>query len=249
MELKVYLPYPKAFITQRFADNATDAYAAAGLKGHTAYDWGVPWGTKIPNCIENAYCYTTMNATNPDPQAYRAAFFLVEGDNGYSDLAEVSYGHMSTVIAEVGKTYQVGETIGLIGNTGQVFVWDHEVTREEKMSGSKAGAHLHGPQIRPVKKVATRTKGKNYLRDDHGYYKKDGMFLEAVDFDNGYNGCINPFRPFSTETVATEFKEAVQIPDGMVPYEKALTLLMAANLPTSVASAAVGILKNVYKRH
>lgn len=200
--LKVYLPYAKNTITQRFGENANTSYARDGLKGHTAYDWGVPWGTPVPNCTPNAYCYSLMHVNDPVLNHYRAAFFLVETDTG---TYEVSYGHLSKHIAEVGKTYQPGDTIGLIGNTGDVFS-DHEVTEAEKEAGSHAGAHLHGPQIRPVKKTKFTLKNKHYLETENGkLLSPDGLYYEVINYDNGYNGCIS-LAPFSTETLATDFK-------------------------------------------
>jgi murein DD-endopeptidase MepM/ murein hydrolase activator NlpD len=206
--LEVYLPYPKTLITQRFGENANGSYAADGLKGHTAYDWGASYGTDIPNCTADAYCYSLMHKDDPVLMDYRAAFFIVETDTG---VYEVSYGHMSEILAVPGKTYQVGDVIGKVGNTGPVFSGQHEVTEAEKDAGSHAGAHLHGPQIRPVKKVKTTQTGpgyfNHYLSTGAGtlYQDKDGFYYEVPDYQNGYNGCVS-LAPFSTETLATEYK-------------------------------------------
>lgn len=207
--LEVYLPYPKKRISQRFGVNENGSYANAGLRGHTSYDWDVPHGTVIPNCTADAFCYSTLNAGNPDPSRYRAAYFLVPGWNGFSDWSEVSYGHMDKVLAKVGETYQVNDAIGTVGNTGTVFTGDHEVTRQERLNGSKAGAHLHGPQIRPVRLVAKRSPGKQYLRDSKGYYRRDGLYFEVVDYANGFNGCIT-LAPFSTEKLTSEYAVAAE---------------------------------------
>lgn len=204
--LSVYLPYPKSSITQRFGENANPLYKGDGLKGHPAYDWVMPWATPIPNCTPNAYCYSIMHQNDPVLMDYRAAFFIVETQAG---VYEVSYGHMSTILALPGKTYQVGETIGLIGNTGPVFVGQHEVTEVEKDAGSHAGAHLHGPQIRPVKKVKTADASHQYLSTAQGLYKDaDGYYYLVPNYNNGYNGCV-PLAPFSTETLATDYKAPV----------------------------------------
>lgn len=208
--LKVFLPYPKSTITQRFGENANPFYAGEGLKGHSAYDFGVAWATPIPNCTADAYCYSIMHQNDKILMDYRAAFFIVETETG---IYEVSYGHMSTILAIPGRTYKVGETIGLVGNTGPVYAGDHEVTEAEKEAGSHAGSHLHGPQIRPVKKVTKATKNSVwYLQDANGFYKKDGYFFEILNYDNGYNGCVS-LAPFSTETLAT----APQQPASPVP--------------------------------
>lgn len=207
MKLQVYLPYSKKFITQRFGENANGSYARDGLKGHTAYDWGVAYGTPIPNCVANAYCYSLLNKDSADPSKYRAVCTLVETNDG---VFEVSYGHCSKILAEVGKTYQVGEILANIGNTGDVFT-DHEITKAERLKGSKAGAHLHGPQIRAVKKVKKQTAGKQYLSDAFGIYKKDGFYYEISTYTNGYNGCINPYLPWSTETLASSYKAPIVV--------------------------------------
>lgn len=215
--MNVYLPYLKGTITQRFNENANPLYAGDGLKGHTAYDWGVSWGTPVPNCAENAFCYSILNKNNPDPMKYRSVYTLVEdGDIVY----ELSYGHFSTITAVVGKTYQPGEVLGLVGNTGDVYSGSHYVTKAEKLAGSKAGAHLHGPQVRPCKKVQKKVKGKHYLSDAKGTYKKDGYYYEVIDYGNGFNGCVS-LAPFSTETLASKWKPKVEVvtvePDKAMP--------------------------------
>lgn len=198
--MEIYLPFPKSLISQKFGANANVSYARDGLKGHTAYDWGAPWGTSIPNCVKDAYCYSVMHKDNPDPAQYRAVFTLVEDDTG---VYEVSYGHCSAIYAVPGITYQVGDTLALVGNTGDVFSGDHEVTAAERIAGSHAGAHLHGPQIRPVKKVTEYDQTKQYLFDSNGPYQKDGLYYQVLDYNNGYNGCVS-FAPFSTEVVASK---------------------------------------------
>lgn len=209
--LQVYLPYSKTTITQRFGDNANSLYASQGLKGHTAYDWGVPWGRDIPNCVADAYCYSVMNKDNPDLAQYRAPFFIVETDSG---IYEISYGHCSAILAEVGKTYQVGDIIAKVGNTGPVYVGQHEVTKAEKDAGSQAGAHLHGPQIRVLKKTRYSSTYKNYIYDANGLLYKDGWYYGVPDYENGYNGCIS-LKGYSTETLAT--KTPVQVVADALP--------------------------------
>ena len=187
--LELFRPFPANTLTQGFAQNANISYARDGLVGHTAQDYGVPYGTQIPCCADNSYCYSVMNKDNPDLMRYRAVFTLVETEAG---IYEVSYGHCSEITAEVGKTYMAGDIIGRIGNTGIVFVWNHEVTAAEKHAGSHAGAHLHGPQVRPVKKIKKITKGKTYLYDQEGRLKIDGFYFEVLDYENGTNGCVDP---------------------------------------------------------
>ena len=200
--LQVSLSYPKDKISQRFGENANKLYASQGLKGHTAYDWAVPYGTPIPNCTPDAFCYSLMNKDNPDLTKYRGVYMLVETDTG---VYEVSYGHCSEIFAEVGQTYQVGDIIANVGNSGPVFVNGVEVTNAEKQAGSHAGAHLHGAQIRPVRKVARQERhaGKIYLTTSNGALYLNNYFYEVLDFNNGYNGCVS-LKDFSTESLATK---------------------------------------------
>lgn len=220
-DLQVYLPYEKSLISQRFGANANYSYAADGLKGHTSYDWDPKYGTQVSNCVIDGYCYSVLNRDNPDPSKYRAVYLLVETQNG---LYEVSYGHFSGIFAKEGKTYQPGDILGLVGNTGTVFSGDHEVSKTERLNGSRAGAHLHGPQIRPVKRVVKKAVGKKYLANSKGTYKKDGFFFEVINYYNGFNGCIS-LAQFSTETLASQWKIEQTIKTTIPIIEKELAAL------------------------
>jgi len=221
-ELKIYLPFPKAQISQRFGENATSYYASQGLQGHSSYDWVAPRGTPILNCVSNAYCYSLMNKDNSDMSKYRAVFTLVETETG---IYEVSYGHLDQIYAEEGKTYDIGEVLGTMGNTGPVFVGSHEVTNAEKTAGSQAGVHLHGPQVRPVIRVNRVKRGKHYLTTSSGNLYINGWYFEIKDYDNGYHGCIS-LKDFSTETLASDYRKKL-----VVEQKKAIGLLqMLLNL-------------------
>lgn len=200
--LQVYLPAPKSLITQRFGDNANISYKRDGLRGHTSYDFGMAYGAPIYNCTPDAYCYSRMHEGDTYLNNYRALFFLVETEIG---IYEVSYGHVSGFVADVGETYQVGDIIGYVGNTGTVFAGNHEVTEKEKEAGSHAGAHLHGPQIRVLRKDKKRLPSTQYITTIDGYLKKDGFYYAIPNYNNGYNGCVS-LAPFSTETLASDFK-------------------------------------------
>lgn len=206
--LQVFLPFPKSTISQKFGDNATVLYANEGLKGHPAYDWVVPEGTPILNCVANAYCYTVLHQNDPILMDYRAVVTITEDDLG--NVYEITYGHCSSMNAVVGKTYQVGEEIARVGNTGPVYVGNHEVTEAEKDAGSTAGAHLHGPQVRKLAKTKYTNGYAHMVYDANGFLHWNGSYYGIPDYDNGYNGCIN-FAPFSTETLASEYKAPVII--------------------------------------
>lgn len=219
--LAVYLPASKSLITQRFGDNANISYARDGLKGHTAYDWGMPYGAPIPNCVKDAYCYSRMHEGDPTLMDYRAVFFIVETETG---VYEVSYGHLSGFVAEVGKIYQPGDVIGYVGNTGDVFSGQHEVTEAEKDAGSHSGAHLHGPQIRPLRKVLQFTKGSIRIYSEAGSYLKLGdYFFEVLDYNNGYNGCVS-LAPFSTETLAIDYHAPIIQPASETVMQEAIAV-------------------------
>jgi len=198
--LELFRPYPTNTITQVFSENANVSYARDGLIGHTSEDYGVPYGTPIPCCADDSYCYSLENHNNPDLMRFRAVYTLVETDAG---IYEISYGHCSSMTAEVGKTYKAGDIIGRIGNTGTVFTGSHEVTSAEKNAGSWAGAHLHGPQVRPVRKVTKVNRSQTYLYDQTGRLFKDGFYFEVIDYNNGLNGCVDP-APFYASIMASE---------------------------------------------
>lgn len=242
-KLELFLPFPLSTISQYFNGNANPLYAGQGLKGHTAIDWGVPWGTPVPNCAANAYCYSVMHKDNPDPTQYRAVFTLVEDDNG---IYEISYGHASTIFAQVGVTYQVGDILMDVGNTGDVYSAGIAVTKGDRLNGSRAGAHLHGPQVRPVKRVSEVSSNKQYLYDGSGLFQKDGFYYEIVDYGNGYNGCVNPF-PFLNGQLANSLPTVLPS-NTSVSYETALANLQKAGLPYLIRIAAEAILRVKYGR-
>lgn len=194
--MELYLPFPRSTITQPFGANANTLYAGQGLKGHTAMDWGTACGTPLPNCAEG-YCYSHINKDNSDLSRYRAVFFIVESDKG---VFEVSYGHLDQIHAEPGRYYKVGEIIGTTGNTGDVYSWGVKVTQYRP---GCPGGHLHGPQVRPVKKVTKKARGKRYLTTSNGVFKKDGFYYEILNYNNGYNGCVDP-EPYIVNTLAAE---------------------------------------------
>lgn len=211
-KLELALPFPRSLITQAFGANANVSYERDGLKGHTSQDWGAAYGAPILNLADDAYCYSTMSKDNPDPSKYRAVFTLVETETG---IYEISYGHCSEIYAVPGQTYKTGDVLALVGNTGTVFAGNHEVTKAERLAGSKAGAHLHGPQVRPVRKMKIRSSKKQYLSDGNGLLKIDGFYFEVLDYTNGYNGCVNP-EPF--------YVAAVPVPPAPYRWERDLYL-------------------------
>jgi len=223
--MKIKLPFPKRLIGQKFGANAVSLYKGQGLKGHTGIDFSASWATIIPNSANKAYCYTIMNRDALDLMKYRAVFTIVEdGDKAY----EISYGHCSTIIAEVGKTYNIGDTIAYVGNTGDAYQAGRKITEKEKEAGSDAGSHLHF-QVRACKKVKSTSKGKKYLYNGYGIYKKNGFYYEVINYDNGYHGCVNPMKFVGIDT----------------PYTRLMTLADNTKNPVQagIIRAVAGIVK------
>lgn len=173
------------------------------------------YGDDVFACVD-APVYSVINRNNPDLMRYRAVYQLLEvGDLVY----EISYGHLGRIDVAPGDFVRAGQVIGSVGNTGTVFAGDHEVTKAEKDAGSKAGAHLHGPQIRVCRKVSRTVPGGNYLHDGNGIYYRNAYY-EILDYDNGFNGCIDPWPLFNG-------LQAKSAPQTLSLYGKLLPILQA----------------------
>lgn len=216
---ELYDPFPIKYRTQKHGENANSFYKSIGLNGHPNDDWGVSFGTKIPCCIDNSYVYSTLNS--PDRAKYRAVFTLVETDTEI--VYEVSYGHLDEIHATIGSYLKVGDILGTVGNTGDVYSNGVKVTEEEQRAGSKKGAHLHGAQIRKCRMVKETRHDRNYLHDGNGILRYKGHYVEFVDFNNGFNGCIDG-APFKNGKVAIpkfgqlDEQEFDQVVDLASPY-------------------------------
>lgn len=206
--MQLYYPTKPVIKTQGFSKNANTYYAENGLIGHTGYDCTGEWGSPV-YATTDGFIYKIINKDNPDPMKYRCVFQLV---HVHDDLYyEISYGHLNDIYIDKGQI-QVGSRIGTMGNTGDVATNGRKVTRKEKESGSKAGTHLHF-QVREVYRTKEGGKGQ-YLsseqnqnvpyRDEHGY-----MYW-TKNFNNGFNGCINPEPLFNGKYAADIFESYVE---------------------------------------
>lgn len=168
---------PRAWVkTQGFGLNGTPLYASTGLAGHTSEDYVSAYDTPIPALCDMKITWIA-NQDDPDFK-YRAVF-------GRYGEAEVSYGHLNKIFVVVGQEVKAGDIIGTMGNTGDVYVNGKAITVEERKAGSKAGTHLHGVQVRIIKNWDT---------------------YEVENYNNGYNGCINPetvYLPWSIDNKST----------------------------------------------
>jgi len=229
--MKYYLPCALSRMTQGFGGSQA---VYAPLKGHPAHDFAFDWNEEVP-FIANSYVYSKLNENNKDPEKYTATCTIVENEFG---VDEIIYGHPNLMPVEIGRTYSVGETAALAGNKGMVFSFGRRITKEEKLAGSTAGTHLH-LQRRPCIKVTKKTKGKKYLRDAKGDFKKDGFYYEIKNYNNGYNGC---------EPIEYNGKVAKKMPHGtLVSYEEAVSFLKR-DLKEPVLSMALWVLKQKYGR-
>lgn len=182
-------PFP---ITQHFGQNANSYYKEMGLPGHTGTDIYCDFNESIYATID-CEVFSVLNKDNPDLMRYRAVYTLVEASGRYY---EISYGHANHIYVNVGDVVKAGHIIMSGGNTGDVATGGTKVTRKMKEAGSKLGTHLHF-QIREVRPVILKSPGKKYLMNSKGYFKKDGMYMEILNYDNGYLGCIDPEQFFT----------------------------------------------------
>jgi len=187
--MELYLPFPLSTVSQKFGENGNSLYAGQGLKGHTTYDFAVPWGTPLRACVDGPV-YSVMHKDDPDPSQYRAVFQLIENGGVFY---EVSYGHMNDIYVAPGQTVKAGDIIGTVGNTGPVYHNGVAVTKEARLAGSHEGAHLHGPQVRPCRRVKVSSPNSQLLSDGFGVLRDaDGYYFEVINYQNGYNGCVTP---------------------------------------------------------
>lgn len=213
--MKAKVPFKNWRITQGFAQNLNTYYKEGGLAGHSGIDLVAVGDDTILCAIDNSYCYSVRNKDNQNLMQYRAVYTLVEIDGLW---LEISYGHCDVIFAEVGKTYSVGERLALQGNTGDVAVGGQKVTLAEKQGGSQKGEHLHW-QFRLVKPVSIKEKKdkkKHYLEDWNGTLKIDGNMFEIVDYDNGFNGCVDGSPYIEWKSAYSFFADIIPKPKNII---------------------------------
>ena len=191
--MRLLPPYnTKYHISQTFAQNKNDFYKNDGLIGHTGWDFVGVHKSPIIAAIDS-YCYSIANPNNKDLMRYRAVYTLVE-DRGI--WYEVSYGHLWDILVESATHLKQGQQIGTQGNTGRCSSNGKEVTVKEKENGSGKGSHLHF-QVRLVKPVDKKEKGKEYLYGQHGILKYNNKYFEVPFYKNGVKGCVDPAQFFT----------------------------------------------------
>lgn len=184
-------PFPLGSISQHFGGNANPSYAGVGLKGHTGTDFGAAYGSLIHAAVDGEVAWL-LHPNDPTLMDYRAVGQMVDGGDGF--LYEVSYGHVGEMYVSIGQMVKAGDPIARVANTGTCYAGGHLVTEAEKDAGSRAGAHLHF-QVRKCRS-AEFTNGPGMentqpIYNANGLYMHNGQYVVAVDYNNGYNGCID----------------------------------------------------------
>lgn len=108
-------PVDNVIITQQFGGTAfanTNPHIY-GRPFHPGVDFGIPIGTKIKSVAPGTILATGNTDLYPGCNAW-GKWIMVEHDNGLSTL----YAHLSSIQVSPGQNVNVGQTIGLSGNTG-----------------------------------------------------------------------------------------------------------------------------------
>ena len=109
-----FRPAPKAFpVTQDFGENPQDY---PKTHGHNGIDYGVPLGTKILAAASGEVIFAGLDPeTAKNPKAGYGVHVRLRHPGNVLSL----YGHLTDALVQVGEQVQVGEPIGLSGNTGR----------------------------------------------------------------------------------------------------------------------------------
>jgi murein DD-endopeptidase MepM/ murein hydrolase activator NlpD len=192
--MKLHNPLNPLQVTQPFARNFNTYYAEGGLRGHSGIDYACKYKQDIFSACDG-YCYSVLNQNNPDLMRYRAVYIFVESPLGYF---EVSYGHAMDIFVKKGTMVKTGDLLMNGGNTGDVASGGKKVTREQKLAGSTAGTHLHF-QVRKLYLADTYNPTTDTpLYDGWNVLMHNGKYVLVENYNNGYNGCIDPTPFFGT---------------------------------------------------
>lgn len=188
---ELVLQKPQGVMTQPFGVNYNSSYKEMGLKGHPGIDYFFGYRKPIVAAVDGKVS-AIRKAYNPN--VYSAVYQIIDLEKvSY----EVSYGHLCEIYVKEGDYVKKGQIIGLEGNFGLSYSNGVLVSKEEKATGK--GSHLHF-QARLCQLVKERDKKKTYLRNSKGYITKYRKYYEVIDYDNGFNGCIDPAIFFPKES-------------------------------------------------
>jgi hypothetical protein len=175
---------------QPFGGNYNPLYNGIGLKGHPGQDWSCGWGTPISSRYAGlAYKVFTFINT-PDKEGFTEVDLIV--DDGF-ECFEWQVGHLNPGIAP-GTEVKVGDIIGAEANHGPVYSGNILITVPMQKAGDQRGHHRHY-QKRPL--FRTQHPNGHLLAGQNGstYRDDNGFYLQVWDWDNGYNGCVDPTVP------------------------------------------------------
>lgn len=186
---------PNLSVGQRFGENADGAYAADGLLGHPGIDYGgtINYGQPVLCAVGGSTVSALLSKGSSNLESYRAVNTIYEDETG---CYEIQYGHVIDMYVNVGDKLVLGQHIASIGNTGDVYGGTPFglITDAQKRAGSHQGAHIH-LQVRVVVKEALSTpvdSTKHYVNNGSGTLELDGFRYSVPEWDNGYNGCVDP---------------------------------------------------------
>lgn len=187
--------------TQGFGQNANSSYAGYGFKGHTGYDESCGYGSTIV-AYKTGIVYKIIDDQHPanDGSGYWAVCMLV-WENG--EWSEWQYGHCSEILVKEGQWVLAGDDIAKEGNRGRVFAGGREITLAMQKAGDKRGSHRH-IQKRPVERVDSNESRGQYLTAwspgiPSAYRDVEGFYYKVKYPNNGYAGCVPPFKKTKLE--------------------------------------------------
>lgn len=220
-DLKLDYPVDTRALAQGFGKNAVSAYSTDGLKGHPGIDYQITWGQPIYSASRGlGVVYKKFNENNPDLSKYRAPCELIFLEDC---VVELTYGHCQDILCQIG-TVSPRQKIATVGNTGEVYYGTELVTTEEKLRGSKRGAHLHF-QMRVCRKTKKTNDDDITLQDINGntYITSDGYYLAAQQ--NGFNGCVDPTPYFDENPIGIAEAIVNNIATSDIPVKQKLSFL------------------------
>lgn len=128
----------KGVVTQRFGERPEYYLAAFGSQGHNGLDIGAAAGTPVLACATGVAAYTGVD---PDYGNYIRVWHEALGLHSF-------YAHLQSVMVTTGATVTAGETIGLMGSTGNStgphLHWEIRIGTGLHAYGAAAWGHTKG---------------------------------------------------------------------------------------------------------
>jgi murein DD-endopeptidase MepM/ murein hydrolase activator NlpD len=181
------------FISQRFGENKSPIYQQLNLPGHPGIDFvsfhWAKFGTgDTVRASTPGVVYDIINATNPDPtqcKEIRTIYHCEEHNRWFV----VKYSHFASIAVAVGQTIAPGDTLGVEGNTGNVYAMGHAVTPDERVAG--AGTHLHEEWIEIAPATTDSSQLVRLWTDNSVYQTSNGITFATLNTSNGYGGAFD----------------------------------------------------------